>query len=283
VVGGAGIFIKPGHSFEAEMGYCLKQDVWGLGYGSETAQLLTQFGFRDLKLHRIVATCDPQNTASARVLEKAGLLREGLMREHMRIRSGWRDSLLYAILANDRPVDHNRQSVQHKRCIFAAAELQPVERVELLRARFDPLSGKVPAHVTLVFPFDLPVDNSTVVDHLEASLADQAAFDITFDTCRIGASGYAFLPVLEGALSIRQIYDKLNTGVLQVARNQQRFTGEFRPHLTIGRVETPDALWAAARDMAGVNRGLKGRIRRIVLETILLDDGSRIEHTTSLR
>jgi RimJ/RimL family protein N-acetyltransferase len=55
-------------------------------------------------LHRIFATCDPENVASARVLEKVGMQREGLMRQQMLVQERWRDSYLYAILEDNRDV-----------------------------------------------------------------------------------------------------------------------------------------------------------------------------------
>jgi hypothetical protein len=75
---------------------------WGKGYATETANALVDFGFDKLNLHRVFATCDPANTASAHVLEKIGMKREGRMREHMWARGKWRDSLLYAILEHER-------------------------------------------------------------------------------------------------------------------------------------------------------------------------------------
>lgn len=84
-----------------EIAYVLHPDYWGRGIATEAAQLLLRFGFETLGLHRICATCDPRNVASSRVMEKAGLRYEGRMREVMLIRDGWRDSLLYAILADE--------------------------------------------------------------------------------------------------------------------------------------------------------------------------------------
>jgi L-amino acid N-acyltransferase YncA len=57
-----------------------------------------QFGFTDLRLHRIWATCRPDNQGSARVLEKIGMELEGQLRDHILIRGQWRDSLLYAAI-----------------------------------------------------------------------------------------------------------------------------------------------------------------------------------------
>lgn len=57
-----------------------------------------QIGFDDQELHRVFATCDPRNTASAAVLRRLGMQYEGRMRETTLIRDGWRDSDLYSVL-----------------------------------------------------------------------------------------------------------------------------------------------------------------------------------------
>lgn len=105
LIGGAGLYIKADRRFEAEIGYCLQKEVWGRGFGSEVARLLVELGFEHLHLHRLIATCDPENTRSIRVLEKSGFQREGRMRSHLYTCYGWRDSYLYAIVVTDpRPV-----------------------------------------------------------------------------------------------------------------------------------------------------------------------------------
>lgn len=84
-----------------EMGYVVNPDYWGQGIATEAAHLLIKFGFQEMKLHRIFATCDPRNIGSAKVLEKIGLTKEGRIREHKLIRDGWRDSFLYSILEHE--------------------------------------------------------------------------------------------------------------------------------------------------------------------------------------
>ena len=87
---------------QAELGYRLSPAYWGQGYATEAAQALVGFGFSALGLHRIYALCHPENSGSQRVMEKAGMRYEGYLREDFRNRDGsWRDSLLYAILAQD--------------------------------------------------------------------------------------------------------------------------------------------------------------------------------------
>ncbi|WP_239082634.1 GNAT family N-acetyltransferase [Actinoplanes teichomyceticus] len=82
-----------------EISYGIHPAWWGRGLATAAARELLDLGFSGHGLHRIFATCDPRNVASARVLRKLGMRHEGRMRETMLIRDGWRDSDLYAILA----------------------------------------------------------------------------------------------------------------------------------------------------------------------------------------
>jgi RimJ/RimL family protein N-acetyltransferase len=101
IVGGCSLEIRRPHDREGQMGYHLGRPYWGSGYATEIAAGLLDFGFRTLGLHRISATADVRNTASWRVMEKVGMVREGRLRRHMSQRGEWRDSYLYSILEDD--------------------------------------------------------------------------------------------------------------------------------------------------------------------------------------
>jgi RimJ/RimL family protein N-acetyltransferase len=58
---------------EPELGYRLRRSAWGQGYATEGARALIDTGFRDLGVRRVVAETMTVNTASRRVMEKAGL------------------------------------------------------------------------------------------------------------------------------------------------------------------------------------------------------------------
>ena len=62
---------------------------------------LASAGFSLLGLHRIWAECDVRNAGSYGVMEKLGMRREAHFRQDKRARDGWRDSYLYAILAEE--------------------------------------------------------------------------------------------------------------------------------------------------------------------------------------
>ncbi|MCK4299633.1 MAG: GNAT family N-acetyltransferase [Planctomycetes bacterium] len=101
VIGCCSLVVSSAEHREGHIGYSLIQQYWGQGYATEAGRLLVKFGFQRLGLHRIFATCDPENRASARVLEKAGMQLEGRMRSHRFVKGRWRDSLLYAILEEE--------------------------------------------------------------------------------------------------------------------------------------------------------------------------------------
>jgi RimJ/RimL family protein N-acetyltransferase len=101
VIGGAGLHPSDPDNRTMETGYCLRRDAWGRGFASEVARAMIGAGFAELGLHRVIATCDARNLASARVLEKLGLRREGHFRRDREIRGHWRDSFFYAVLAED--------------------------------------------------------------------------------------------------------------------------------------------------------------------------------------
>ncbi len=101
VVGSAAVWTTSEPDRTGELGYTLRRDCWGRGLGTEVATLLLGLGFERLGLARLAATCAPGNVGSIRVLEKAGLRREGLLRGHVLVRGERRDSLLFARLVTD--------------------------------------------------------------------------------------------------------------------------------------------------------------------------------------
>jgi len=64
------------------------------------ANRLVSYAFTALGMRRVEATCHPDNAASVRVLEKAGLVMQERLRDHLRVRGEWRDSLLFAVASS---------------------------------------------------------------------------------------------------------------------------------------------------------------------------------------
>ncbi len=76
-------------------------DHWGKGYTTEAVLELIRFGFEELQLHRMEAGCAVENIASGKVLEKAGMTREGMKRKLLPKDGDWKDCYFYAMLEED--------------------------------------------------------------------------------------------------------------------------------------------------------------------------------------
>jgi len=90
---------------EAEVGWILHQSHWGTGLGTELGQRLLEFGFESLGLHRIIARCNADNLASARIMEKIGMRKEAHLQDarppHKKSTRPFSDELRYAMLKDD--------------------------------------------------------------------------------------------------------------------------------------------------------------------------------------
>jgi RimJ/RimL family protein N-acetyltransferase len=96
-VGGIGIRIGADvHRQTAELGYWLGEEFWGRGIMTETVTGFTDFCFENFPLRRIYAEPFANNSASARVLEKAGFAFEGRLKNNVLKDGKLLDSLLYA-------------------------------------------------------------------------------------------------------------------------------------------------------------------------------------------
>ncbi|WP_052850478.1 GNAT family N-acetyltransferase [Streptomyces avicenniae] len=86
-----------------EIGFALRPDRWGRGYGRELVSALVAFGFGPLELHRIWAARAPDNASSRAVLLGAGMEEEGRIRHHVQVRGAWRDSVVHSRVNDEAP------------------------------------------------------------------------------------------------------------------------------------------------------------------------------------
>ena len=85
-----------------EIGWVIAPERQGRGYATEAAKALLEHAFRKLGCHRVIATCQPENTASWRVMEKLGMRREAHFRQGLYRETGeWWDEYFYALLAHE--------------------------------------------------------------------------------------------------------------------------------------------------------------------------------------
>jgi ribosomal-protein-alanine N-acetyltransferase len=95
--GGVGLRVDAAHH-HAELGYWLGVPFWGVGYATEAARAVLDYGFNVLKLHRIYASHVAHNIASGAVLRKIGMRYEGCLRSHICKWDTFHDLECYGIL-----------------------------------------------------------------------------------------------------------------------------------------------------------------------------------------
>jgi RimJ/RimL family protein N-acetyltransferase len=82
-----------------ELGYVLGRAYWGQGFMTEAVRAVTEWALGQPEIYRVWAVCDVENRASARVLEKVGMEREGMLRRwsaHPNVSAVPRDCWCYA-------------------------------------------------------------------------------------------------------------------------------------------------------------------------------------------
>ena len=79
----------------AHIGYWIDRSYAGRGYTTQAVNLLTEYGFSVLALHRIEINLRPENAASRRVAEKAGYVFEGERPRYLHIDGDWRDHISF--------------------------------------------------------------------------------------------------------------------------------------------------------------------------------------------
>lgn len=92
-----GCSLKLQSSTEASLGYAIHPDYQDRGFATEATEAMIVFGFETLGLERMVAQCDTRNSASYRVMEKAGMARVGTHLNHREIKGRLAHSYEYSI------------------------------------------------------------------------------------------------------------------------------------------------------------------------------------------
>ncbi len=84
-----------------ELGYWIGEKFWGKGYATEAGRALLEFAFKEKNYHKVYARHFGSNPASGRVIEKIGMTREGLLRDHVTKDDRYEDLHYYGILQKE--------------------------------------------------------------------------------------------------------------------------------------------------------------------------------------
>ncbi|HZZ31083.1 MAG TPA: GNAT family protein [Phenylobacterium sp.] len=101
VIGSVRLAVSDRANLTGDIGYSLHSAYWRQGYATEAARAVVDAGFRALGLRRIWAECDVRNVGSWGVMQKLGMRREAHHHSDKLVKGAWRDSYLYAILADE--------------------------------------------------------------------------------------------------------------------------------------------------------------------------------------
>ncbi|WP_165921250.1 GNAT family N-acetyltransferase [Paenibacillus albiflavus] len=92
-------YVKERESWE--VGYCIFPEYREQGYCVEAAKIALKYAFEDWNAHKVVAMCNEFNIASSKVLERIGMVREGVFREELPWQGKWVNQFFYCILDSD--------------------------------------------------------------------------------------------------------------------------------------------------------------------------------------
>ncbi len=84
--------------FRSEIGYMLLPEYHGEGIITEAIKLMIDYGFNKMNMHSLEGIIDPSNTASARVLEKNGFVKEAHFIENEFFDGKFLDSVIYSLV-----------------------------------------------------------------------------------------------------------------------------------------------------------------------------------------
>jgi RimJ/RimL family protein N-acetyltransferase len=101
LIGDMGIIFTNQDNMQAEIGCMLHKDYQGKGYATEALKAMVKYLFSTLNKHRIIASVDPRNRNSIRLIERLRFRKEAHFRESYYLRGEWVDDMVYSLLSRE--------------------------------------------------------------------------------------------------------------------------------------------------------------------------------------
>lgn len=98
-LGSIGVWNIIKQHYRAEFGYSLHPNFHKKGIMSEAAKAVINYAFVQMRLHSLEANVNPENTASIKILERNGFVREGYFKESYFFDNRFQDSALYSLIS----------------------------------------------------------------------------------------------------------------------------------------------------------------------------------------
>lgn len=107
LIGDMGVRFTNHNNMQAEIGCTLHTAYQKKGYATEALTAMVDYFFGILDKHRIIASVDPGNTPSVRLIERLGFRKEAHLKESYYLRGNWVDDVIYAKLKKEWMNDGN--------------------------------------------------------------------------------------------------------------------------------------------------------------------------------
>lgn len=161
------------------------------------------------------------------------------------------------------------------RTIMIFPEFEEMEIIDEIREKYDPLANLVRPHITIVFPFENQMSNNDIADILADRLKTISPFKLVLNGIskqedRFG--NYLFLDVKEGSVEICTIHNILYDNEFC----EYDLGLGYKPHMTVGKLPTVEALNVAYEKVKEINRDFKTVVNKISVEMIGEDEESII-------
>lgn len=99
LIGDIGLWRFMKEHYRAEIGYMLLPEYFRKGYMKEAITQVIDFSFNNINLHSIEANINPQNLASATLLQSVGFLKEAHFKENYYYNGRFLDSVIYSLVS----------------------------------------------------------------------------------------------------------------------------------------------------------------------------------------
>ncbi len=109
---------KPKEFDTWEIGYVFNPKYYGKGYATESCRAIIDYGFKHLKVRRLIAMCNPDNISSWKLLERLKMRREGHQIKNIYFKEDengkpiWNDTYEYAVLADEWYIKSNKKEYE---------------------------------------------------------------------------------------------------------------------------------------------------------------------------
>ncbi len=114
--------------------------------------------------------------------------------------------------------------------IFPRLSVELTESIAAIRRVYDPTSGFIHPHITLIFPTHDSIGEQPLINHIQNVLGDRSPFEVRLGGFHKSRDYWLSLRLQEGEEEVKGLYRGLHTGILADGRDLNRFV----PHLGLG-------------------------------------------------